>query len=403
MKTVPKNDATSRPTAAVLTKFGLLSLALLSTLRAAETEAPKDHALFAGATVKVDEGSASSEVVGAQGSSVLLLSDGKVHNINRNEIHSVRVERTLKLTDVIARIDNTSVTPTLVGGHADLFGDMHMQMLMSDMASDAQSEVARGAAAIATFSGQTAAWQATDGDIQITPEQAVAAETPYNAASRAYVSTQAMVDSFGHALNAGSNNALKIACDLSTPRPMKSTYAVILTEFSTESDKNPTYNVDVEPIGALGPKAKKVTFTQAGFPAEFTVKRVDLHLYSGDLELATNLSDNRIDITMDDAMRYVVLAYVASHPKDTLPGAPLRIALPADFKQKVSSADLSRTFYLTVSAEGRVEDLSADPDHPVPADSYVDSTVRKFIYKPALKDGKPVASVVSMRLDTFVR
>jgi hypothetical protein len=123
-----------------------------------------------------------------------------------------------------------------------------------------------------------------------------------------------------------------------------------------------------------------------------------LHLYSGSLELATNFSEGRLDLTAADAMRYLVLAYVTSHAKDSLAATPLRIAVPADFKQRASTADLDRTLYLTIDTMGRVRGLSAAPDQLVAVDPYIDSTVRKFYYEPALSDGKPVESVVQVRL-----
>jgi hypothetical protein len=96
--------------------------------------------------------------------------------------------------------------------------------------------------------------------------------------------------------------------------------------------------------------------------------------------------------------RYLVVAYVASHPKDSLAATPLSIAVPADFKQRASAADLDRTLYVTIDPRGRVRRLSAAPDQPVTVDPYIDATVRKFYYEPALKDGKPVESVVQVRL-----
>jgi hypothetical protein len=146
-----------------------------------------------------------------------------------------------------------------------------------------------------------------------------------------------------------------------------------------------------------------VTLTPTGLPPGFILGQVGLHLYSGSLELATNLSEGRVDLTANDAMRYLVLAYVTSHGKDSLAATPLRITVPADFKRRVSTADLDRTLYVTIDKMGRVRGLSAAPDQLVAVDPYIDSTVRTFYYEPAIKDGKPVESVVEMRLASFLR
>lgn len=401
MKTIPKSKAAPRLAGAGLPLLAALSLTLVAPLLADEAAPRKDHALFAGATVRVENGPGFYEIVGVKGYSVALLGDGKLLHIRRDAIRNVRIERSLKLTDVIARIDQMTVKATSVGPHADRFADMRMQMLMSDMAVDAQESMESGGAGIAAFSGQAAAGQATSGQGP-TSAQVVAASAPYVAASNNEVSLRSAVASFGHEPAPAGDNALDIGCELSTPRVMHDTYALVLTEFR-ESGGTPGYNVHIEPLGDLGPKPRRVAFTQTGFPPGFIPGQVSVHLYSGSLELATNLSEGRVDLTADDAMRYLVIAYVASHAKESLPAQPLRIALPADFRQRAPADDLNRTFYVTVGEDGVVRGLSAKPDHLVAVNPYIDSAVRKFRYEPALKDGRPVASVVEMRLASFLR
>ena len=407
MKTIPKNETTPRPASAGLLWLSLLSLALVAPLHADEIAPQKDHALFAGATVQVEDGSGFFEIVGVKGYSVSLQADGKLLSIRRDEIRNVRIGRSLKLTDVIARVDKVIATPIRVGPNVDRFADIHMQALLSNVAADVADGVGNAtsnfavAQAMATTAYVTSYSHTNSG----APPRPVpqADPTALNAASANYVSSQTMVDSFGRGPENTGNNALDIACELSSPRAMHNTYALVLTEFREASGGKSSYNVHIEPIGELGPKPLKVNLTQTGFPPGFIPGQVSLHLYSGSLELATNLSENRIDITADDAMRYLVLGYVTSHSKDSLAATPLRIAVPADFKQRASTADLDRTLYVTIDTMGRVRGLSAEPDQLVAVDPYIDSTVRKFYYEPALRDGKPVESVVEVRLAGLLR
>jgi hypothetical protein len=399
MKTIPKIEDAPRPARAGLTWLALISLALAAPLLADDPAPQKDHALFAGATVQVENGSGYSEIVGVEGYSVSLLADGKLLTMRRDKIRNVRIGRSLKLTDVVARIDKTSVTPTRVGPNADRFADMHMQMLMNDMAADSTAGMGAAASGFAAAGGQGAATAASTSMYTKLPVQTAPTDaTALNAATSTAYSMQSSANSFGHGSTDTGDDALDIACELSTPRVMHNTYVLVLTEYREASGGKPSYNVHIEPVGELGPKARKVTLTQTGFPPGFIPGQVSFHLYSGSLELATNLSEGRIDLTAADAMRYVVLNYVTSHAKDSLAATPLRIAVPADFKQRASTADLDRTLYLTIDTMGRVRGLSAAPDQLVAVDPYIDSTVRKFYYEPALRDGKPVESVVQVRL-----
>jgi hypothetical protein len=404
MKTIPKNETTLRRFGAGLPWLSLLSLALVAPVIADETAPQKDHALFAGATVQVEDGSDFFEIVGVKGYSVSLLANGKLLSMRRDEIRNVRIGRSLKLTDVIARIDKMTVTPTFAGPTADRFADMHMQMLMNDLAADATETMGAAGSNYAAAGGQAAATAAAESEFSKAPVQTPAVDpTALMAASNAATSMQAAADSFANDSANNGNDALEIECELSTPRAVHNAYALVLTEYREASDSKSGYNVHIEPIGELGPKPRKVTITQAGFPHDFVRGQVSLHLYSGSLELATNLSEGRLDITADDAMRYLVLNYVTSHAKDSLAATPLRIAVPADFKQRASAADLDRTLYVTIDRMGRVQRLSAAPDQLVAVDPYVDSTVRKFYYEPALRDGKPVESVVELQLASLLR
>jgi len=406
MKTIPKNNAASRPAGTRLPWFSLLSLALVAPLLADDNAPKKDHALFAGATVLVKDGPGYFEIAGVEGYSVSLQADGKLLRIRRDEIRDFRIGRSLKLTDVVARIDKMIATPTRVGPLADRFADMHMQMLVSDMAADSAVGMSVATADFAAAQGLASATYASSyshNNSGAPPAVPQADATALNAASGRAYSTQSTSDSFGQGPADTGDDALDITCELSTPRVMHNTYALVLTEFHDASGGKPSYNVHVEPVGELGPKPRKVTLTQIGFPPGFVRGQISLHLYSGSLELATNLSEGRVDLTAADAMRYLVLAYITSHTKDSLAATPLRIAVPADFKQRVSTADLDRTLYVTIDPMGRVRGLSAAPDQLVAVDPYVDSTVRNFYYEPALRDGKPVESVVEVRLAGLLR
>src|SRR5580698_8125486 len=153
MKTTPKNNAVRRLAGTGLPWFSLLSLALVAPLLADDATPQKDHALFAGATVQVEDGPGFFEIVGVEGYSVSLQADGKLLGIRRDAIRNVRIGRSLKLTDVIAQIDKMVVTPTRVGPRADRFADMHMQMLVSDMAADSTAEMGSAASNFASTQG----------------------------------------------------------------------------------------------------------------------------------------------------------------------------------------------------------------------------------------------------------
>src|SRR5580698_10695277 len=202
MKTTPKNNAVRRLAGTGLPWFSLLSLALVAPLLADDATPQKDHALFAGATVQVEDGPGFFEIVGVRGYTVSLQADGKLLSIRRDEIRNLRIGRSLKLTDVIARIDKMSVTPTTSGPIPDRFADMHMQMLMNNMAADAADGIGSATASYeAAQSAANAAYVSTNAHNSSgapPPPAPQADPTALNAASANYISVQSMTDSFNN-------------------------------------------------------------------------------------------------------------------------------------------------------------------------------------------------------------
>jgi hypothetical protein len=79
------------------------------------------------------------------------------------------------------------------------------------------------------------------------------------------------------------------------------------------------------------------------------------------------------------------------------------VTLPADFKQRVPSEQQERTLYVKVGVDGTIRDLSTEVGRTVAVEPYIDSAVRKFRYNPALQAGKPVESVVELKLASLLR
>ena len=400
MKTPFRTEAARRPSGTRLPFSALFTLALLAAPLAAEpTEAPKDHALFLGTSLMIENSGRYLELVGATDSSVTVLADGAPRDLPRKAVDAVRIEPALKLSSIVARIDNLKSTTVKADVRGDRWAADRMQILMDSMAAQnthmmdhaqRRLENAEAVATVATGFGKMSA----DAELAI-------ASANYAKLVNTNAKIAQSVGSF--VPSDGTVTAVEVECELSSPRVARNAYALLVTEYRMSSREKPQYKVHVQALRRLGPKPERVTLLQSGLPAGFDLGRVDVHVYADGQELATNLSEQRVDLTADDALRYLVLCYVAGHAKDTLPAAPLKIAVPAEFKQQVQPAELDRTLYVTVGADGAVRDLSLAPDRVVAPDFAVAAAVRKFRYNPALKEGKPVESVVPLKLADYVR
>ncbi len=397
MKTTRNPEVAPRRPGTRLPLFVLMPLALVAPLQAAEPV--KDHALFVGATLHVGDTLSSPELVGAEGTRVAVLADGKVTMLPRREVGAVRIEMGLKLSSVVAQIDKLESKPVFLGAGVDRWAAERTQILLESMADqgmDAMDVAARREAEIAA-------------KLTVAPAMAVPGlQDNLAQARRAFEAANAQTNRVQSAITTvthlrGDFNALEVSCALSAPKASRDAYALLVTEYRTDSLAKPGYQIHIEPLGELGPTPRRVTMTQGGLPPGFLLGRLDVHVYANGQELATNLSAQRVDLTGEQALQYLTLNYVASHPKQTLPAVPQRIALPVGFKDRVPAALVAQSLYATVGPDGSVRQVASDTAGTAVPDAYVDAVVRKFRYNPALKEGKPVESVVVVRLGDYLR
>ncbi len=372
----------------------------VSALAAPEAEAPpKDHALFVGSTLMIKDGDAFRELVAANADTLTVVADGKTRALPRKDVNSVRIEPSLKLSNLVAQVDHLRTTAVKAAPTGDRWAADRMQILMDSMIGHSEETMHR---AINNLEFAQS-WQSVAGSYALQGAQQLAAQrnTELSNVADAGSRLRNSVHSFGP--NDGTATAIEVSCEIAAPRAPRQAYALLVTEFRSDAREKPQYKVHVEPLRDLGPKPRRVSMTQAGLPPGFILGRVDVHVYADGQELATNLSEQRVDLTADDALRYLVVCYVTAHPKETLPPTPLKIGVPADFKAQVPADQLERPLYVTIAVDGTVKEVSAAPDRAVATTPYVDAAVRKFRYNPALKEGKPVESVAPLMLADYVR
>ena len=400
MKTRSKTEAVLRHAGTSLPFSALFTLALaVAPLGAEPASPPKDHALFVGTSLQIKDGDTFRELVAADADYLIVAADGKTRNLPRKAVDAVRIEPGLKLSSLVAQIDNlkTASIQTNVGG--DRWAADRMQILMDSMVGHSEEAMDRAVHAV-DFANMVAA--SVGPQLQAAAEHTAAVKAAdLDNVTNTHTLLQGSVSSIGP--SDGTATAVQVDCTIAAPRSTRQAFALLITEYRMNSREKPQYKVHVESLRKLGPKPQHLSMVQAGLPAGFILGRVDVHVYADGQELATNLSEQRVDLTADDALRYLVLCYVAAHPKDTLPATPLKITLPAGFKQQISPEQLDRALYVTVGTDGTVQDLSAAQDQKVAADPSIDAAVRNIRYTPALQAGKPVESVVTLRLADYVR
>lgn len=417
MKTQLNDRAVARRPGARSSWLALSSALLLSVATAAEPPpaeppaAPKDHALFVGGTLWVETGGGSQEVIDVNDSEVQVLADGRRERVPVKNLGAVRLVKNLKLSNLVAQIDKFECEPVAGPGEIDPETDQLLQMIaasqMADAARDAEGMALREDLRLRAVPAAIQNPSERPGVMMANPDYE-AAQTKIDSNLSSMASSQAAAISLsGMTLRgvdrAASAASLEVSGVITLPAAAGRAFLLVDTEYRQTKGGAIEHQLYLHPVRGLGPSPKTVRFFQGGFPRDFVWEKTSLYLYVNGMEVATNLSPNRVDITADDALRYLVMSHIASHPKESLAAVPLRIALPADFKQQAGSAAIGQPIFLTVAADGTVLKSAADASGSRNVDPYLDSVVRKFRFGPALKDGKAVESVVEFKVGDYLR
>jgi hypothetical protein len=117
------------------------------------------------------------------------------------------------------------------------------------------------------------------------------------------------------------------------------------------------------------------------------------------VEIPTNLSADRIDMTRDEAFQYVKMEYIAAHKGATRPPAPAMGKLPSELRTRLAAGSYGDTFYVKVSKDGMAEESFADATCSQKIqDPFLDSVVKSLRFKPALANGAPEEGVAALNL-----
>ncbi len=397
--------------------MGLLSRALAIAAAAfpgaaVAQDAPKTHTLFMGADFAVGIDKGVYPVRDVSGSSWVIDVNGRARVVSAST-GSIQLQITpsLKLTETSATIAN------LKGGRAYTFGNDPSVLLTqglsgaAELNADYRSEVnqafANNAASQVAAQIDHNTMPAINGPINpnSTTPSTILVQNALAAASQNLATTSAGA---GSDLSMGGKrvlteglDAMELTFEVSAKRPLYNPYVVTITRFHEKGGKpgtvrNLVYAKALDPIDERG---KKIHIVEGGFPPDFELREYQVHLYDRGVEIATNVSAKRVELTRDEAFEYVKMEYIGSHKNDTLPPVPAMGELPSDLPAQLAAGKYGATYYVRVSRDGVAEGafLDAGCSKRI-ADPYLESAVKSILFKPSLDKGRPVDGVASLKL-----
>jgi hypothetical protein len=197
-------------------------------------------------------------------------------------------------------------------------------------------------------------------------------------------------------------DALEIEFDITATKPLSNPYVVTISRYRAPGAKpgfvqNLVYARAIDPINT---RLTHVHFTEDGFPFNYEMTDFQLHVYNRGVEIATNISSHRVELTRDEAFEYIKLEYLSSHKGSTLPATAVMGQLPADLPTRLAAGNYSHSFYVRVSKDGMAQDAFLDAACTKRIDDpYLVTLVGRVRFKPALADGKPIDSIAELNLN----
>jgi hypothetical protein len=388
----------------------VLAIAASSRLSAAPdatvTE-PKTHTLFMGADLDLQVAGDFCRVRDVSGDSFIVNAKGVEHSVPMDKgLVNLKVQQSLKLTEASAIIADLKSDRVYTDANDPRNKFAHEQ---PGSTGSALADIAAGQAITTNISNAAAAHN-TD------PHMAAgAAAAQGNIASANQGAANAFAsEQFSEANNVGNYvakmqeelakqlfDAMEVNFKVSSEQPLTRPYVVIIARYHDKDTNPPKYKswIFAKALPPINGKPQKVHLVQGGFPLGFVMDDFKVHLFDRGGELATNVADNRVELTYNDAFKYVLLDYQSAHKGASLPAAPVMGRLPPGWHARLSSEQLSQPYFVKVSKDGMPLGTYADEAGSRPVtDPDLQSIVSEIRFTPTLDKGKPVEGMTKLRL-----
>jgi hypothetical protein len=152
----------------------------------------------------------------------------------------------------------------------------------------------------------------------------------------------------------------------------------------------------------LGPKPTKVTVRYRGLPPGFIMDSYSVHVYADGQELPSNLSRNRVDVTVDEAQQFLILRHLQDNRKGNTPAQVIAELRPARLTALIGGEQRAATVELAINRDGRVTEILPSIGIATALSPELETAVREVRFLPALVNGNPVDSQGTFALGEFV-
>jgi hypothetical protein len=369
--------------------------------QAVETSESKDHVLFVGTDLAINQDGEYHSVVGASKDSLQIARNEKLEAVRVSQGTDVRINRGVKLSNLSATIGNVkteSVDRASARAHLEA---LKSSMLLADEASMTADRL-HGGVMVASAAGAD-----PDAPVAGAAITAAAIEANKAAATAAYTSALPGTDSLEATANThlmqnlGQSNstAVELTFDISSPTPIENAYIVVVANYgSADRPGKNAQQISVKNFDQVATSPQIVKMSHATSLNGLPFEKFDIGLYANGVEVATNLSAKRVPLTKDEAYQFFLIEYLTKHKGETRSPAPVLMTSRSEFRRELGQAELEEVIYAMVDKSGSTLSLSPDKAGSKKLPAPLEVALQDVRFMPALENGKPVDGQLKLKL-----
>ena len=381
-----------------------LSAATPKTIESQNTPA-RDHHLFVGVDLFLRQNNEMVAVRKIEGDDALLdLPTPTSFPIKKSR--GLQMKLATKVSDTAAEIEDLkskrSYSPANDPIMRQMTDQMSVQMALADQAdmNEASQRQLSQQAAVAASTAQ-------NGETAQIRAEAAATESQLNEQlneiSNDLDQVQSLMDSDIFDVDPyyddedGDFDAITISFKLSSPTPIANAYVVALVRIN---HKDSLHDMSFyEHVGQVDAKPRKVSINHFGFPPGFEIQDTKVFLFSYGEEIPTNLSDKHYELTAAEAREFVNLDRQGLNRRASVPAKPAWEFAPAALRSSKNPKDFNYPVTVELDETGKL--LAIKSGNQIVPDR-VRAVVQETTFLPALENGKPTASTLTVNpIDFF--
>ncbi|HVU17779.1 MAG TPA: hypothetical protein VHD32_12705 [Candidatus Didemnitutus sp.] len=375
---------------------------------AATDSAPKTHTLFMGVDLTVEYQGKMYPVRDVAGDNFVISVDGKNVEVRaRYGPVKIKIERALKISGVTATVAEMKTDRVYTPGNdpGRRMIEAQSQVIASQQAVASAAAVYAGAQIQAHALGRS--MQHGDAGMPALGPSPADAEHSLSVAGAnangSYTQADSLSSESRREAAEGMYDAIDVSFQIGSEQVVAYPYVIALVEFHAPdakpgAEQNWVYAKALSPLEA---KTHHVTIHEGGFPPGYVIDSCQLHIFDRGREIASTVSDNQVRLTSKETFAYLLLNYLGSHKGETLTARPAMGKPAPEVAAQLAPADLSRTYYVKVAADGNPEGTFEDANLRTPAGGAMAPVLGGVRYYPELKNGRAVEGVAEVRLSSL--